>query len=100
MDAELEKLQESYATLVPVEGREVAEEGDFAVIDHVGHRRRQALRGRHRRGRHRQGRAQGEIGAGFIPALVGKKIGDTVEIDEAAARPSTATRRCAARPPT
>jgi len=82
VDAELQKLQESYATLVPVEGREVAEEGDFAVIDHQG-----TVEGKPFEGGTAEGvtvkAAPGEIGAGFIPALVGKKIGETVVIEEA-----------------
>ena len=81
VQAELQKLQESYATLVPVEGRDVAQEGDFAVIDHTG-----TVEGKPFEGGHAEGvtvkAAQGEIGAGFIPALVGHRIGETIEIDE------------------
>jgi trigger factor len=82
VDAELVKLQESYAQLVPAEGREVAEEGDYAVIDHEG-----TLDGQPFEGGTAQGvtvrAAQGKIEEGALPALVGKRIGETVELDEA-----------------
>ena len=82
VDVELQKLQDSYATLVPVEGRQAAEEGDFAVIDHLG-----TVDGKPFEGGTAEGvtvkAAPGEIGAGFIPALVGRRIGEVVEIDEA-----------------
>jgi trigger factor len=81
VEAELAKLQESYAQLVPVEGREVAQEGDYAVIDHEG-----SIDGLPFEGGAAQGvtvrAAQGKIEEGFLPALVGKAIGQTAEFDE------------------
>lgn len=81
VDAEVVKLQESYAKLLPVEGRDVAEEGDYALIDHEGTIDGMTFDG---------GKAvdvtvraaQGKVEEGFLPALVGKKIGETAEFEE------------------
>ncbi|HYG67677.1 MAG TPA: trigger factor, partial [Anaeromyxobacteraceae bacterium] len=78
---ELTKLQESMAQLVAAEGKLEAQEGDYAVIDHEGTVEGQPFEG---------GRAEGvtvKVGAGaiqegFIPQLVGRKVGETVEFDE------------------
>ena len=79
--AELEKLRERFGSLEPLEGREVAEEGDWAVIDHEG-----AIDGKPFEGSAAEGvsvrAAQGKIEEGNIPQLVGKKVGETVEFDE------------------
>jgi trigger factor len=81
VEAEVKKMQESYSQLVPVEGREVAEEGDWGVIDHEG-----TIDGAPFEGSQAEGvtvrLAQGKIEEGFLPALVGRKIGETVELDE------------------
>jgi trigger factor len=81
VDAELEKLRERFASLQPLEGRDVAAEGDWAVIDHVG-----TVDGKPFEGGEAQGvsvrAAQGKIEEGNIPQLVGRKVGDTVEFDE------------------
>jgi trigger factor len=81
VDVELAKLQESYAKLVETGGREVAEEGDYALIDHEGTIDGQPFDG---------GKAEGvtvkvgpgKVEEGFIAALVGKKIGETAEFEE------------------
>jgi trigger factor len=79
--AELEKLRDRFGSLEPLEGREVAEEGDWAVIDHEG-----AIDGKPFEGSAAEGvsvrAAQGKIEEGNIPQLVGKKVGETVEFDE------------------
>ncbi|MBK9518044.1 MAG: trigger factor [Anaeromyxobacter sp.] len=81
VQAELVKLQESYAQLVPVEGRDVAEEGDYALIDHQGTIDGQPFEGGQAEGVTVRA-AQGKVEEGFLPALVGKKVGETAEFDE------------------
>jgi trigger factor len=79
---ELTKLQDSMAQLVPVEGRFDAQEGDYAVIDHDG-----SIEGQPFEGSRAEGVTvkvgPGAIQEGFIPQLVGKKVGETAEFDEA-----------------
>jgi len=79
--AELEKLRDRFGSLEALEGREVAEEGDWAVIDHEG-----TVEGKPFEGSTAEGvsvrAAQGKIEEGNIPQLVGKKVGETVEFDE------------------
>jgi trigger factor len=81
VEAEVKKAQESHSQLVPVEGREVAEEGDWGVIDHQG-----TIDGKPFEGSQAEGVtiriAQGKVEEGFIPALVGHRIGETVELAE------------------
>ena len=52
VDEELEKVRESAATLQPVEGRDVAEKGDYATIDHEGTIDGKPFAGCDRAGRH------------------------------------------------
>ncbi len=82
VSAELTKLQESMAELIPVEGRLEAQEGDWAVVDHEG-----ALEGKPLEGSRTEGVTvrvgPGAASEGHFEALAGKKIGETVEIDEA-----------------
>jgi trigger factor len=69
------------AQLVPVEGRFEAQEGDWAVVDHEG-----TIEGKPFEG----GRAEGvtvrvgpgSVSEGNLEALKGKKLGETVELDE------------------
>ncbi len=81
VEAELLKLQESYARLVEVEGRDVAQEGDYAVIDHQG-----TIDGLPFDGGQAEGvtvrAAQGKVEEGFLPVLVGKRVGETAEFEE------------------
>jgi trigger factor len=78
---ELTRIQESMAQLVPVEDRFEAREGDHAVIDHVGSIRGQPFEGGKAEGVTVQVR-QGELVDGNILALAGKKLGETVELDQ------------------
>jgi trigger factor len=79
--AELEKLRERFGTLRPLEGREVALEGDWALIDHQG-----TIDGKPFEGSEAQGvsvrAATGKVEEGNIAQLVGKKVGEAVEFDE------------------
>ncbi len=81
VSAELAKLQESVAEVVPVEGRAEAQEGDWAVVDHEG-----AIEGKPLEGSRTEGVtvrvSPGAISEGNFEVLAGKKIGETVEVDE------------------
>jgi trigger factor len=81
VQAELEKLRDRFGTLQPLTGREVAEEGDWARIDHEG-----SIDGMPFEGSAAQGvsvrAAQGKVEEGNIAQLVGKREGDTVEFEE------------------
>jgi len=81
VDVELAKLQESYAKLVETGGRDVAQEGDYALIDHEG-----TIDGKPFDGGKAEGVTvkvgPGKVEEGFIAALVGKKVGDTAEFEE------------------
>src|SRR5512133_2966770 len=82
VEEELQKLRESASTLKPVEGRDVAEKGDWATIDHEG-----TIDGKPFAGATAQGvtvRVQeGPLEEGNFAQLDGKKIGETVEFDHA-----------------
>ncbi len=79
--SEITKVQDSMAQLEPVEGRFDAQEGDWAVVDHEG-----TIDGKPFEGSRAEGVtvhvAPGSVADGNLPALAGKKLGDTVEIEE------------------
>jgi trigger factor len=79
--AEITKIQESMAQLVPAEGRFEAQEGDWALIDHEG-----TVDGKPFEGSNAEGVtvkvAPGAIAEGNLGQLAGRKIGDTIELDE------------------
>jgi trigger factor len=79
---ELTRIQDGMAQLVPVEGRFDAQEGDYATADHEG-----TIGGRPFEGGHGEGATvrvgPGELVDGFIPQLAGKRLGETVELDQA-----------------
>lgn len=81
IEAELKRLQESFAQLVPVEGRTVAQDGDWAIIDHEG-----TIDGAPFDGGKAEGVtvrvAKGDISEGFLEHLLGKSVGETIEFDE------------------
>ncbi len=79
---ELTRLQDAMAQLVPVEGRFEAQRGDYAVIDHQGTLGGQPFEGGNAEGVTVQV-APGEILEGFAPQLEGKRLGETVELDQA-----------------
>jgi len=79
--AEITKIQDSMAQLEPVEGRFDAQEGDWAIVDHEG-----TIDGKPFEGSRAEGVtirvAPGSVAEGNLGALSGKKLGDTVEIEE------------------
>ena len=79
--AEITKVQDSMAQLEPVEGRFDAQEGDWAVVDHEG-----TIDGKPFEGSRAEGVtvrvAPGSVAEGNLEGLSGKKLGDTVEIEE------------------
>jgi trigger factor len=81
VSGELTRIQDSLAQLVPAEGRFEAQEGDWAVIDHEG-----TIDGQPFEGGKAEGVtvkvAPGPIAEGNLLALAGKKIGETVEVEE------------------
>ena len=78
---ELERMQESFAQLVAVEGRTEAQEGDWAVVDHEGTIDGEPFEGS--KGESVTVKiAPGATSEGNLGVLAGKKIGDAVELDE------------------
>jgi trigger factor len=79
---ELSRLQDSMAQLVPVEGRFEAQEGDFAVVDH-----RTTVDGRPYEKGSGDGITMrvsaGDLFQGFVPQLAGKKLGETIVLEQA-----------------
>src|SRR5512142_1575495 len=79
--AEITRIQDAMAQLVPVEGRFDAQEGDWAVIDHEG-----TIDGKPFEGGRAEGVtvqvAPGAVTEGNLEALKWKKLGDVVEIEE------------------
>ena len=79
--AEITKIQDAMAQLVPVEGRFDAQEGDWAVVDHEG-----TIEGKPFEGSRAEGVtvqvAPGSVTEGNLQALKGKKLGEVIEIEE------------------
>lgn len=81
VEKELEALQESLARLQPVEGRDLAATGDYALIDHVGTVEGEPFEG---------GKAagvtvrveEGDFFAGFFPQLAGLKVGEVRDVEQ------------------
>ncbi|HEY6221223.1 MAG TPA: trigger factor [Candidatus Eisenbacteria bacterium] len=81
VSAELAKIQQSFAQLVPAEGRFEAQEGDWAVIDHEGTIDGEPFGGAKAEGVTVQV-TSGPISEGNFELLKGKKLGESVEFDE------------------
>jgi len=81
VDAELERLHQSYAEMVPVEGRTVAELGDWAVIDYKG-----SVEGKPFDGGSAEGAVvqvkDGNFFAGEMATLTGRSVGEAFEITQ------------------
>jgi trigger factor len=79
--AEITKIQDAMAQLVAVEGRFDAQEGDWAIVDHEG-----TIEGMPFEGSKAEGVTvrvgPGQVQSGNLEALKGKKLGDSVEIEE------------------
>jgi trigger factor len=82
VDDELLRLQEAFARFVPVEGRDEAREGDYAVVDHDGTADGQPFEGAKAEGVTVRV-APGDFFAGFFPQLAGLRIGETREVEQA-----------------
>jgi trigger factor len=82
VSAELSRLQQSFAELVPVEGRFEAQAGDWAIIDHDG-----TVDGMPFAGAKAEDVtvrvAPGPVNEGNLERLAGVKIGDALEFEEA-----------------
>jgi trigger factor len=78
---ELGRIQDSMAQLVDAEGRSEAQEGDWAIVDHEG-----TIDGAPFEGNKAEGVtvkvAPGAVSEGNLGQLAGKKVGETVELDE------------------
>ncbi|HET6440364.1 MAG TPA: trigger factor [Anaeromyxobacter sp.] len=81
VSTELTRLQQSFAELVPVEGRFEAQVGDWAVIDHQG-----TVEGRPFQGSQAENVTvkvgPGPVSEGNLEKLAGTKLGESVEFDE------------------
>ena len=82
VSAELARLQQSFAELVPVEGRFEAQPGDWAIIDHQGTVDGQPFPGAKAEGVTVQV-APGPVNEGNLEKLAGVKVGEAIEFEEA-----------------
>jgi trigger factor len=78
---ELTRIQDGLAQLVPVEGRDEAQAGDFAVVDHDGTIDGQPFEGARAEGVNVKVE-QGDLAEGCLPQLQGKKLGETLDLDQ------------------
>jgi len=81
VDAEIERLHQSYAEMVPLEGRDVAEAGDWAVIDYEGSVDGTPFDGGSAKGALIQVK-DGNFFAGEMAVLQGRKVGDAFETEQ------------------
>jgi len=81
VDAEVERLHQSYGEMVDVEGRDVAEEGDWAVIDYQGSVEGKPFDGGTADGALIQVK-DGNFFAGEMAALLGRKVGESFETEQ------------------
>ncbi len=79
--AELSRLQQSFAELVPVEGRFEAQPGDWAIIDHEGTVDGQPFPGAKAEGVTVKV-APGPVSEGNLEKLAGIKLGEELEFEE------------------
>jgi trigger factor len=82
VDAELERLRQSFAEMIPVEGRTVAEKGDWAVIDYEGTVDGAVFDGGSSKGALVQVK-DGNFLAGEMAAIEGRNVGDAFEVEQA-----------------
>ena len=82
VNEQIEKMRESHSTLEPVEGRDVAQAGDFATVDYEATIDGQPFTGSKAEGVTAE-ITPGELVDSNIAALEGVKVGDTKELDYA-----------------
>ncbi len=82
VDAEIERLRQSFAEMVPVEGRTVAELGDWAVIDYKGSVEGKPFDGGSAEGALIQVK-DGNFFAGEMAVLSGRSVGEKFELEQA-----------------
>ena len=81
VDAELERLRQSFGEMVPVEGRTVAELGDWAVIDYKGSVEGTPFDGGTAEGALIQVK-DGNFFAGEMAVLTGRSVGEKFELEQ------------------
>jgi trigger factor len=81
IDAEIERLRQSFAEMVPVEGRTVAELGDWAVIDYKGSVEGKPFDGGSAEGALIQVK-DGNFYAGEMAVLAGRTVGEKFQIEQ------------------
>ena len=81
VDAEIERLRQSYAEMQPIEGRDVAELGDWAVIDYDSKVDGSDFDGGSSKGAVVQVK-EGAFFAGEMAVLVGHKVGETFQTEQ------------------
>ncbi len=81
VDAEVERLRQSFAEMNPLEGRDVAEEGDWAVIDYQGSVEGKPFDGGTAEGALIQVK-DGNFFAGEMAVLLGRKVGEAFETEQ------------------
>jgi trigger factor len=81
VEAELERLRQSFAEMLPVEGRTVAELGDWAVIDYKGSVDGQPFDGGTAEGALIQVK-EGNFFAGEMAVLTGRSVGEKFELEQ------------------
>lgn len=81
VDAEIERLRQSFAQMEPVEGRTQAQKGDWAVIDYMG-----TVDGKSFDGGQAEGAlvqvADGDFFKGEMAILEGRNLGDVLEVEQ------------------
>ncbi len=81
VDAEVERLRQSFGEMVPLEGRDVAEAGDWAVIDYQGSVEGKPFDGGTAEGALIQVK-DGNFFAGEMAVLQGRKVGEAFETEQ------------------
>ncbi|MEI7705460.1 MAG: trigger factor [Deltaproteobacteria bacterium] len=81
VEAELERIHQSFGEMIPVEGREVAEPGDWATIDYEGKVDGNGFDGGSAKGALVQAK-DGSFFSGEMAALQGRKVGETFETEQ------------------
>ena len=81
VEAELERIHQSFGEMIPVEGRDVAEPGDWATIDYEGKVDGNGFDGGSAKGALVQAK-DGSFFSGEMAALQGRKVDETFETEQ------------------